>query len=58
MGIGDPLALGVVLGIAASLAYALPSGTTTNAIVAGTGWLRIGMMARIGTLLVLLHASS
>ena len=56
LGIGNPLALGVILGMAASLAYALPSGTATNAIVAGTGWLRIGVMARFGVVLMCLHA--
>jgi len=56
LGIGEPIALGVLLGIAPSLAYALPCGTTTTAIVAATGWLRLGMMARYGVLLMLLHA--
>lgn len=56
LGIGDPVAVGVVLGMGPSLSYALPSGTTTNAIVAGTGWLGLGMMARYGTLLMVLHA--
>ena len=56
VGIGDPVALGVLLGMAPSLAYALPSGTTTNAIVAGTGWIRLGVMARAGAVLVVIHA--
>lgn len=56
LGIGEPIPLGVLLGIAPSLSYALPCGTTTNAIVAGTGWLRLGMMARYGVLLMFLHA--
>ena len=56
LGVGHPLAIGIILGIAPSLDYILPSGTTTNAIVAGTGWLRIGMMARMGTILAILHA--
>ena len=34
--IADPVALGLVLGIGPSLDYLLPSGTTTNAIVAGS----------------------
>jgi len=54
--IGDPVAIGVLLGMSASLAYALPSGTTTNAIVAGSGWLRIDLMLRFGVLLMVLHA--
>ena len=56
LGVGDPVALGVVLGIGASLAYLLPSGTTTNAIVAGSGYLRVGTMIRHGAILLVLHA--
>jgi sodium-dependent dicarboxylate transporter 2/3/5 len=52
----DPIALGVILTMSASLDYALPSGTTTNAIVAGTGWIRLGKMARDGALLSLIQA--
>lgn len=54
--IGEPAALGIVLGMSASLAYALPSGTTTNAIVAGSGWVNPGVMFRHGVALMLLHA--
>ena len=54
--IADPVALGVVLTMCASLDYALPSGTTTNAVVAGTGWIRLGTMARNGALLSLIQA--
>ena len=32
--VADPVAVGVILGIGPSLDYMLPSGTTTNAIVA------------------------
>jgi di/tricarboxylate transporter len=53
--IADPVALGVVLTMCASLDYALPSGTTTNAIVAGTGWIRLGTMARNGAVLSLVQ---
>lgn len=53
--IGSPLAIGMVIGIGLSLAYLLPSGTTTNAIVAGSGYLRVGTMARLGMIVVLLH---
>jgi sodium-dependent dicarboxylate transporter 2/3/5 len=55
LGVGHPVALGVVLGICASLAYMLPSGSTTNAIVAGSGWLRISVMLRQGIVLTVLH---
>jgi len=56
VGIGNPIAIGILLGIAPSLAYALPAGTTTTAIVAGTGWIRLGVMARYGALLMIIHA--
>lgn len=55
LGIGHPVALGVVLGICASLAYLVPSGSTTNAIVAGSGWLRLSVMLRQGIVLTLIH---
>lgn len=55
LGIGHPVALGVVLGICSSLAYMLPSGSTTNAIVAGSGWLRLGVMLRQGAALSVVH---
>jgi sodium-dependent dicarboxylate transporter 2/3/5 len=55
VGLADPVALGVVLTMCASLDYALPSGTTTNAIVAGTGWIRLGTMARNGAVLSLIQ---
>jgi solute carrier family 13 (sodium-dependent dicarboxylate transporter), member 2/3/5 len=57
LGIGDPTAVGFVLGVAPSLAYLLPSGTTTNAIVAGSGYLRVGTMVRYGAIVVVLHAA-
>jgi sodium-dependent dicarboxylate transporter 2/3/5 len=46
--IGHPAALGLVLGMGASMDYLLPSGTTTNAIVAASGWMRISAMLRYG----------
>jgi sodium-dependent dicarboxylate transporter 2/3/5 len=55
VGTVDPVPLGVVLTMCASLDYALPSGTTTNAIVAATGWIRVGTMARNGALLSLIQ---
>jgi sodium-dependent dicarboxylate transporter 2/3/5 len=54
--VADPVALGVILTMCASLDYALPSGTTTNAIVAGTGWIRLGRMARDGALLSVIQS--
>lgn len=56
LGVADPVALGVVLVVGPSLAYALPSGTTTNAIVAGSGYLRVGTMLRNGIPLCIIHA--
>lgn len=55
LGIADPVALGVVLGIGPSLDYLLPSGTTTNAIVAGSGFLRVSTMVRHGIILFVIH---
>lgn len=55
LAIGDPVAVGFVLGVAPSLAYVLPSGTTTNAIVAGSGYLRVSTMLRSGLVLVIVH---
>jgi solute carrier family 13 (sodium-dependent dicarboxylate transporter), member 2/3/5 len=53
--IADPVAVGVILGIGPSLDYMLPSGTTTNAIVAGSGYLRVATMIRHGALLFIMH---
>jgi solute carrier family 13 (sodium-dependent dicarboxylate transporter), member 2/3/5 len=55
LGVADPVALGIVLGIGPSLDYLLPSGTTTNAIVAGSGYLRVSTMVRHGAILFLIH---
>lgn len=56
LGVADPVAIGVVVGIGISLDYSLPSGTTTNAIVAGSGYLRVSTMIRYGVPLSVLHA--
>lgn len=53
--VADPVAVGVILGIGPSLDYMLPSGTTTNAIVAGSGYLRVATMVRHGALLFIVH---
>jgi sodium-dependent dicarboxylate transporter 2/3/5 len=52
-GRGEPAALGTILGMAISLDYLLPSGTTSNAIVAGSGWLRVGTMLRYGLVMAI-----
>jgi solute carrier family 13 (sodium-dependent dicarboxylate transporter), member 2/3/5 len=56
LGVADPVAIGVVVGIGISLDYSLPSGTTTNAIVAGSGYLRVATMIRYGVPLSVIHA--
>lgn len=56
LGIGHPSALGLVLGMGASLDYLLPSGTTTNALVAASGWMRVSTMLRYGLVLALATA--
>jgi sodium-dependent dicarboxylate transporter 2/3/5 len=56
LGVADPVAIGVILGIGVSLDYSLPSGTTTNAIVAGSGYLRVRTMIRYGVPLSFVHA--
>lgn len=56
LGIAEPVALGVVLGMGPSLDYLLPSGTTTNAIVAGSGYLRVSTMIRHGVILYVVHS--
>ncbi len=56
IGVADPVAIGVVVGIGISLDYSLPSGTTTNAIVAGSGYLRVSTMIRYGVPLSVIHA--
>ncbi len=55
LGIAEPVALGVVLGMGPSLDYMLPSGTTTNAIVIGSGYLRVSTMIRHGMILYVVH---
>lgn len=57
LGAADPVAIGFILGVGTSLDYSLPSGTTTNAIVAGSGYLRVTTMVRYGVPLSLLHAA-
>ncbi|MFH1383098.1 MAG: SLC13 family permease [Chloroflexota bacterium] len=51
--VGNPVALGVVIGAASNYAFALPSATTTTAIVTGSGWVPVGFMGRYGVIMVL-----
>jgi len=54
-GIADPVALGLTLGMGGCLAHLLPSGTASNAIVAGAGWLRVRVMLTQGLLILPVH---
>ncbi len=59
MAIGrDPLTLMIGGAVAASMAFMLPVATPPNAIVYGTGFIRMGDMVRNGFLLDLLAAST
>jgi len=50
----NPVALLVAIGIASSMAFALPSATPPTAIVFASGRVQISVMARYGTILALL----
>lgn len=50
----DPVALSLAAAIAASLAFMLPVATPPNALVYGTGYIRIQDMIRVGFLLEIL----
>ena len=52
-GIGNPTALGFCIGGASSYAFCLPSATAATAIVIGSGWVPIRMMARYGLVLAI-----
>jgi len=50
----DPVALALSAGIAVSLAFMLPVATPPNALVYGTGYIKIADMVRIGFILEIL----
>jgi sodium-dependent dicarboxylate transporter 2/3/5 len=50
----DPVALSLAAAIAASLAFMLPVATPPNALVYGTGYVRIADMIRVGVILEIL----
>ncbi len=52
-GAGNPAALGVVIAAAANLAFALPSATTSTALVVGSGWVPVPFLARYGAILII-----
>ncbi len=52
-GAGNPAALGAVISATSNCAFALPSATPPTAIVAGSGWVPVGFMAKYGALLML-----
>jgi sodium-dependent dicarboxylate transporter 2/3/5 len=50
----NPVALLVTVGVAASMAFPLPVGTPYNALVFGTGYVRMGTMVKGGAAITLL----
>jgi sodium-dependent dicarboxylate transporter 2/3/5 len=50
----NPIALLVAIGVSASMAFPLPVGTPYNALVFGTGYVRMGTMVKGGTALSIL----
>ncbi|MFH1031374.1 MAG: SLC13 family permease [Chloroflexota bacterium] len=51
-GVGNPAALGVGIAAASNLAFALPSATTSTALVVGSGWVPVPFLGRYGVILV------
>ena len=50
-GVGDAAAMGVVIAAASNLAFALPSATTSTALVVGSGWVPVPFLFRYGIIL-------
>ena len=53
VGTGNPVALGVEIAAASNLAFALPSATTSTALVIGSGWVPVPFLFRYGILLII-----
>jgi sodium-dependent dicarboxylate transporter 2/3/5 len=51
-GMGNSAALGATIAAAANYAFALPSATTSTALVVGSGWVPVDQMARYGAMMV------
>ncbi|MBN1685653.1 MAG: anion permease [Spirochaetales bacterium] len=52
-GLINPAAFAFVVGAVANYAFILPSATTSTALVVGSGWVRVGFMAKYGLLMVI-----
>jgi sodium-dependent dicarboxylate transporter 2/3/5 len=52
-GLIHPAAFAFVVGAVANYAFILPSATTSTALAIGSGWVRVGFMAKYGVLMVL-----
>ena len=50
-GTGNAVALGVTIAAASNLAFALPSATTSTALVTGSGWVPVSFLSRYGFML-------
>ena len=51
--VGNPAALGFTIFAASNPAFALPSATTSTAIVIGSGWVPVKFMVRYGVVLII-----
>jgi sodium-dependent dicarboxylate transporter 2/3/5 len=52
-GVGNPLAMAFIIAAGANYAFALPSATTSTALVTGSGWVPVGFMLKYGILLII-----
>jgi sodium-dependent dicarboxylate transporter 2/3/5 len=52
-GVGNPLAMAFIIAAGANYAFALPSATTSTALVTGSGWVPVGFMFKYGILLII-----
>ncbi len=52
-GVGNPVAMAFIIAAGANYAFALPSATTSTALVTGSGWVPVGFMFKYGLLLII-----
>ena len=52
-GVGNPVAMAFIITAGANYAFALPSATTSTALVTGSGWVPVGFMLKYGILLII-----